>query len=161
MAVAEQIDLMREGVLAGVPLPYVLRLSAPMSDEELIAFSRKNRPYQIECNSEGELEIMSSPGAQGSHWEAIAISELGNWSASNGGVSFSSNGGFRLPNGSVRSPDAAWIRQQRWDELSNDERSRFAPLCPDFIMEILSATDSRKRLQGKMDMWIANGAQLS
>ena len=161
MAVAEQIDLMREGVLAGVPLPYVLRLPAPMSDEELIAFSRRNRPFQIECNSEGELEVMSPPGAQGSHWEAQAIFELGVWTRSNGGIFFSSNGGFRLPNGSMRSPDAAWVSQARWDALSKEQRSRYPPLCPDFVIEILSATDSRKRLEAKMEMWTANGAQLA
>lgn len=147
MAVAEQIDLMQEGVLAGIPLPYILRLSVPMSDEELIAFSRRNRPYQIESNSEGELEIMSPPGAQGSHWEAVAISELGLWAKLNGGVSFSSNGGFRLSNGSMRSPDAAWISQARWETLSKQQRDRYPPLCPDFVIEILSASDSRSGLK--------------
>ena len=109
MVVAERIDVFEEGVLAGVPLPYTLRLPLPLSNEELLVFARRNRPFQIECNSEGELEIMSPPGAEGSHWEAEVIFELGLWTRANGGIFFSANGGFRLPNGSMRSPDAAWI----------------------------------------------------
>ena len=161
MALATEIDWMQEDVLASLPLPITLQSPSAMTDEDLIALSGRNRPLQIECNSEGELEIMSPPGAQGSHWEAEVIFELGLWTRSNGGMFFSSNGGFRLPNGSMRSPDAAWVSNASWKALSKAQQRVYAPLCPEFIVEILSATDSRKRLEAKMAMWIAKGARMA
>ena len=161
MATLAEVDLMKEGTLMGLPMPIKLRPPVTMSDEELIAFSRRNKPYRIERNPAGELEIMSPTGADGSHWEAVVISELHLWARDHGGVSFNSNGGFTLPDGSVRSPDAAWVSDARWNILSREDRRRYAPICPEFVIEILSANDSRKVLEAKMEMWIANGAQLA
>jgi Uma2 family endonuclease len=155
------IDVTQEGVLLGLPMPLTVRPAAPMSDEELIAFSRRNRPYRIERNAEGELEIMSPTGGEGSRWESRVIRELDIWAEENGGASFSSSGGFRLPDGSVLSADAAFVSGVRWNALSKADRHRFPPLCPDFVIEILSESDSRARLQAKMETWIANGAQLA
>jgi Uma2 family endonuclease len=161
MAVGTAIDLMQEDVLAGLSLPTRIRPPAAMSDEEMIALSRRNRPYRIERNPDGELEIVSPPGAQGSHWEAVAISELQRWTEFHSGISFSSNGGFTLPDGSMRSSDAAWVSEARWNALTKAQRRVYPALCPDFVIEILSATDSRKRLEAKMRMWIQNGARLA
>lgn len=161
MATLAQIDVMQEGVLSGLPMPFTFRPSFSMSDEELIAFSGRNRPYRIERNAEGELEIMSPVGSRGSRWEAYVIRALGNWAESKGGVYFSSNGGFTLPDTSMWSPDASWVSKGRWERLSDEEQKRFAPVCPDFLIEIVSESDSRLVLEAKMQKWIANGAKLA
>ncbi len=76
------------------------------------------------------------------------------------GIVFDSSGGFKLPNGSDRSPDASWIIKERWEALTMEERSRFAPICPDFVMELMSPSDSFKTLQTKMQEYMDNGARL-
>lgn len=161
MATPAQVDLTRDGTLFGLPMPLTLRPPVVMSDEQLIAFSRRNRPYRIERNSKGELEIMSPTGSTGSYYEAYVIKALGVWAEEYGGMYFSSNGGFTLPDNAMRSPDASWIDQARWDPLSDADRAGYAPLCPDFLVEILSESDSRAGLEEKMQMWIANGACLA
>ena len=151
-----------EWSLTGLPLPIVLRPPSPLSDEELIAFSRKNRPFRIERNTKGEIEIIAPVGGQGSNWEAIVIRELGMWSEDDGrGLCFSSNGGFNLPDGSMLSPDASWVSFERWNALTTAEQASYPPLCPDFLIEVLSASDSLKVLQTKMEVWITNGAKLA
>ena len=161
MATLAQIDVMCEGALTGVHLPITLRPPVPLSDEEIMIFSRRNKPYRVERNVRGELEIMSPNGTEGSHWEAFVIGELHLWARDHGGMYFSSNGGFTLPDGSMRSPDAAWVSSSRWAELGRKDRKRYAPICPDFLIEILSETDSRFLLERKMQMWIDNGAKLA
>lgn len=93
MATLTQIDLMQEGVLFGLPMPLTFRPVVAMTDQELIAFSRRNRPYQIERNAKGELEILSPVGMDGARWEAFVIGKLDLWAEKHGGVVFSSNGG--------------------------------------------------------------------
>ncbi len=73
---------------------------------------------------------------------------------------FDSSGGFKLPNGSDRSPDASWVAKERWEALTLEERSRFAPICPDFVMELMSPSNSLKTLQAKMQEYMDNGARL-
>jgi Uma2 family endonuclease len=147
--------------LTGLTMPVTLRSAKKLSDMELMAFSRRNRPYRIEQNAKGELEIMSPVGSEGARREEFVIRMLGNWAEKYGGATFSSNAGFTVQDKSVRSPDASWIAQARWDSLSEFDREGFASVCPDFLVEILSKTDSRARLEEKMEMWIANGAQLA
>jgi Uma2 family endonuclease len=69
--------------------------------------------------------------------------------------------GFRLPNGSMRSPDLAWIKKERWEQLSPEDQEKFAPLTPDFVIEVRSRSDSLKELQNKMQEWIDNGCRLA
>jgi Uma2 family endonuclease len=147
--------------LTGLPMPVILRPAVPLSDQQLIAFSRRNYPYRIERNAKGELEIMSPTGSTGSFYEAYVIKALGVWADEHGGMYFSSNGGFTLPDSAMRSPDASWIDQARWEQLSDAEQKRYAPLCPDFLVEILSESDSRAKLEEKMEMWISNGARMA
>jgi Uma2 family endonuclease len=147
--------------LAGLTMPVTLRPAKPLTDQELIAFSRRNRPYRIEQNAKGELEIMSPAGSKGANREAYVIRALGIWTEQNGGMDFSSNGGFTLPDNALRSPDASWIAQTRWDALPEIDQEGYASACPDFLVEILSKTDSRTMLEEKMEMWIANGARLA
>jgi Uma2 family endonuclease len=159
-ALAECLDF-EQLSLAGLAMPFVLRPSVPLSDQELIAFSRRNRPYRIERNAKGELEIMSPVGFEGGQRELFAGARLLEWAERHGGFCTSSNGGFAVPDGSVRSPDASWVSQARVDALTDAEKRGFAPVCPEFLIEILSESDSRPKLEEKMEMWIANGAQLA
>lgn len=147
--------------LAGLPVPLTLRLPVPLNDEELIAFSRRNRPYRIERNANGELEVMSPVGFEGGQRELFVMREIGDWAEVHGGVCVSSNAGFTLPDKSVRSPDASWISDSRVARLTDAERRGFAPICPEFLVEIRSESDQRTILEAKMDMWIANGAELA
>ena len=160
MATAVQ-DRVFEADLAGIPLPATLRPPVPLTDDELIAFSRRNRPYRIELNARGEIEIMTPVGAEGGHLEALVTYHLARWAEENGGICFGPNTGFRLPDSSVLSPDAAWISETSWRALSKEQRRRYAPLCPEFVIEILSVSDSRATLKTKMATWISNGASLA
>ncbi len=147
--------------LAGVKLPATLRLAVPLTDAELMAFSRKNRLYRLERNAHGELEIMTPVGGKGSRHESMVVADLASWAEVYGGVCFSSGGGFHLPDGSVLSPDGAWIPQERWDALNEEEQESYPPICPDFLIEVRSASDSRSALEKKMAAWIANGTKLA
>ncbi len=151
----------REGVLFGLPMPLTFQPPIAMTDAELIAFSRRNRPYRIERNASDELEIMSPVGFEGGRRETFAGRILGNWAEGHGGVCASASTGFTLPDGAVRSPDASWMSNDRVSRPTDEERRGFAPVCPEFLIEILSETDSRRQLEAKMQMWMANGAQLA
>lgn len=150
-----------EWSLTGLPLPITLRPSSPLSDDELIAFSRRNRPFRIERNAKGELEIMTPVGFEGGIREMLVARELAFWAEEQGGIAVGSNVGFNLPDGSTLAPDAAWLSQQKRDSLTPQQREKFPPVCPDFIVEVLSKSDSLILLQAKMEVWIANGAQLA
>jgi Uma2 family endonuclease len=159
-ALAECLDF-EQLSLAGLAMPFVLRPSVPLSDQELIAFSRRNRPYRIEKNAKGELEIMSPLGFEGGEREVFVIRKLGDWADLHGGRCPSSNTGFTLADSSVRSPDASWVSDARIGAVTPLQRRSFPPVCPEFLVEILSESDSRSKLEAKMEMWIANGAQLA
>ncbi len=93
----------------------------------------------------------------------IRISRLlDEWAEADGrGIATDSNGGYTLPDGSMRAPDAAWVANHRWQALSKEDQGRFAPICPDFVIELRSPTDRLPDLQAKMEMWIANGAEVA
>ena len=148
-------------VVSGVPTPAVLRLAVPLTDDELMRFSAENSLCRIERNAQGELEIMSPAGGRGGNGEAYLIRELDLWAEEHGGVSFSSQAGFRLPDTSIKMADAAWIESERWEALSDAEQSAYPPLCPAFVIELLSPSDSRTALEAKMLLWMANGARLA
>ena len=151
-----------EWSLTGLPLPIILRPPSLFSDDELLLLSRRNRTLRIEKNSHGELIVMTPVGGDGGRWEATVIRELGFWAEEDGrGTVFSSNSGFNLPDGSMLSPDASWVSLIRWNSLTAEQRREYPPLCPEFVVEILSATDSLHMLRAKMETWIANGAQLA
>lgn len=144
--------------------PLVLRLGPllkRMSDREFYEFCQLNDEWQIEMSSQGELIIMAPTGAEGGRRNFTLTGLFFAWVEADGtGVGFDSSTMFTLPNGAKRSPDAAWIRKSRWDALTADEREEFSPICPDFVIELRSRTDRLKRLQAKMEEYIANGAQL-
>ena len=129
--------------------------------EEFFQFCQLNGDVRIERASDGEILIMPPAGGDAGRTNFAVSGLLFAWTEADGtGIGFDSSTGFTLPNGAVRSPDAAWVRRERWDALSEKEKSRFAPLCPDFVVEIRSRTDSLRRLQAKMREYIENGARL-
>jgi Uma2 family endonuclease len=152
---AGQIDLL------DLEMPVALRPSAPVSDDDLMRFSSRN-PYKIERNKEGEITIMTPVGGIGSTHERYITLELGIWTRKDGtGIDFSPSAGFKLPDGSCLQPDASWISLDRWNALTPEQQEGFPPLCPDFIVEVRSKSDSRRILEAKMQSWIDNGAKFA
>ena len=148
--------------LTGLPLPITLRPPSPLSDDELIAFSRRNRPYRIEKNSQGEITVMTPVGRDGGQRELRVATALLMWADADGrGEANGPNAGWNLPDGSTLSPDASWTDKARTEDFSAYETERYLPLCPDFIIEVKSQSDSLKVLQAMMETWIANGAKLA
>jgi len=143
-------------------LPVCLRFARPMTDEELMRFCAENDPLRVERNAQGELIVMSPTGLEGSGWNSEIIADLAIWARQDGrGKVFDSNGGFTLPDGSMRAPDAAWVSWQRWNALSGEEQKRFGRIVPEFVIELRSASDSLVELQTKMEQWIANGTEVA
>ena len=159
-ALAESVGL-DSFSLTGLPMPVTIHLPEALNDEQLLAFSCRNRPSRIERNENGDLEIMPPLGLDGGQREVFVMAKLFEWAEQYGGVCVSSNAGFKLPTGAVRSPDASWTSETRLSRLTNAERRGFAPVCPEFLVEVLSETDRRPVLEAKMEMWMAAGAQLA
>jgi Uma2 family endonuclease len=148
--------------LQNVALPARLRPPAPLSDEELIAFSEANKPCKVERLATGKILVMTPSGYKNNLPEAYVVHELFAWAETDGrGEVFSSNAGFNLPDGSTLSPDAGWVESSRVAALSEHERERFLPFAPDFLIEILSPSDSLPELDAKMERWIVNGVRLA
>jgi len=144
--------------------PLVLHFSSVlkrMTEDEFFEFCELNRDLRLELTSEGDLIVMPPTGSKSGHRNLKLSVKLGLWAEQDGtGQAFDSSTGFALPNGAKRSPDFAWISNERWNALTQDEQEKFAPLCPDFVVELRSPTDSLKTLRRKMEEYIANGAQL-
>jgi len=146
------------------PRPIVLDFGPilqKMSRHEFFEFCQRNRDWRIERTSEGELIIMPPTGGKTGQLNFDLNVAFGIWVKADGtGIGFDSSTGFTLPNGAERSPDLAWVRRSRWEALTEEERTEFPPLCPDFVAEIRSASDRLATLQAKMQEYIDNGAQL-
>nr|MBI2506013.1 Uma2 family endonuclease [Candidatus Latescibacterota bacterium] len=143
------------------PVVLQLRPVLELTDQQLYDFSQLNRDLRIERNAEGELIIMPPTGGETGRRNAEITVQVGVWARGEGtGVIFDSSTGFHLSNGAVRSPDVAWVRRARLESLSGEERRQFIPLCPDLVIELRSTTDSLSLLQGKMQEYLDNGAQL-
>jgi Uma2 family endonuclease len=120
-----------------------------------------NPDIQIERTAQGELIVMSPVGGESGRQEASLIIKLGNWNIQTGlGEVFSSSTIFSLPSGADRSPDAAWVKLSRWEALTPKQRTGFPPICPDFVIELRSASDRLKPLQEKMQEYLDNGLLL-
>jgi Uma2 family endonuclease len=135
--------------------------SFPITDEQFYDLCQDNRHLRFERNAKGNLVIMPPTGGETGNKNIEIAYQVQNWSRSNkSGIAFDSSTGFKLPNGADRSPDAAWIPLEKWQNLTEKERQRFVPLCPDFMVELRSKTDSLKPLQDKMKEYIENGTRL-
>ncbi|MDQ3174283.1 MAG: Uma2 family endonuclease [Acidobacteriota bacterium] len=121
-----------------------------------------NRDLRLELTFEGELIVMPPAGSKTGLRNARLNQRLANWADIDGtGACFDSSTGFTLPNGAKYSPDSGWVRRDRWDALTTEEQEGFAPICPDFVIELRSPSDSVSRLKNKMQEYIENGALLA
>jgi len=132
-----------------------------MTDDQFFQLCQNNRELRFERNANGELIIMSPAGGETGNRNGRLNQQLFNWTDADGtGIAFDSSTGFKLPNGADRSPDASWIKLERWDALTDEEKRKFPPICPDFVIELLSHSDSLKTTQEKMKEYIDNGVRL-
>jgi Uma2 family endonuclease len=131
---------------------------------DLTEFDRLCRDYpdlRLERNAKGELIAMPPTGSETGSYNFDLIMQLGNWNRKTKlGKGFDSSTGFTLPNGAIRSPDLAWIARARWDALPQEDRQKFAPICPDFVLELVSRSDQLVAVQAKMHEYIDNGVRL-
>lgn len=143
--------------------PVVLRMrpALGMNDDELLLFCGQNKDLRIERTAEGDLEIMPPTGWETGNRNARIVAQLGSWTEQDGtGAATDSSGGYRLPNSAVRAPDAAWVRRERLTNLTAEQKQKFLPLCPDFVIELRSPTDSLSLVEAKMREYMENGARL-
>lgn len=132
-----------------------------LTDDEFEQISRNNRDLKFERTAKGGLVIMSLTGGDTGERNAELNGQLWLWNRQfRLGHLYDSSTGFRLPNGAIRSPDAAWVSQARWESLTPGQRQKWVPLCPDFVVELKSASDDIEDLRLKMQEYLENGLQL-
>jgi Uma2 family endonuclease len=135
--------------------------SRPLSDDELLALSSLNRDLRFERNAQGDLIVMPPAGGNSSERNAEITMQLMLWRKRTGkGEVFDSSGGFTLRNGALRSPDASWVSAARLERVKPEQQEKFLPLCPEFVIELRSPSDSLRVLQEKMQEYLDNGAEL-
>ena len=138
-----------------------LRPVMELTDERLYVLCQANRELRFERTAQGELLLMAPTAGETGRRNAKLTQHLANWADSDGsGLVFDSSTGFVLPNGAMRSPDAAWLRRSQWESLRPDQKQTFIPLCPDFVIELRSGTDSLQALQDKLQEYMQNGVLL-
>ncbi len=147
---------------ANAPYVQVVNVkSVGLTDQQFYLLCRDNPDLRIELTADQELIIMPPTGSKTGWRNSKLTQRLANWAEANSdGLTFDSSTGFTLPNGAKRSPDVAWVRRERWEALSEEEQEGFAPLCPDFVVELRSPQDTLPVLQRKMLEYMASGAQL-
>jgi len=132
-----------------------------LSREQFYELCQANPEAKLERSATGELIVMSPTGGETGRQNAHLIAQLYNWNAQTElGVVFDSSTGFALPNNADRSPDVAWIKLERWQRLTPKERRSFIPLCPDFVIELLSYSDAWQSMDRKMVEYQSNGCRL-
>ena len=133
----------------------------PLNDDEFFDFCAHNRKLRIEREANGDIIIMPPAGFESEHRNFEICRQLGNWAAADGqGIALGSNTLFLLRTGSARGPDAAWVSKRWLRSFSSQEKRRYLPLCPDFVIELLSPSDRIEKTKAKMREWIENGAAL-
>lgn len=146
------------------PQPVILDfkpLLRKLDDDDFFEFCQANRELRIERTKEGDVIVMPPTGGETGGRNFDLTGEFRNWVKADGrGKGFDSSTGFTLPNSAKRSPDLSWVKLDRWNALTDEERRKFPPLCPDFVVELRSPTDSLSYLKNKMEEYIENGAQL-
>jgi Uma2 family endonuclease len=141
--------------------PLVVPPEVHTDDGALFAFSTAHPDWRVERTARGGLVLMAPAGGEAGWRNARITAALTLWADQDGrGAAFDSSTGFRLPNGAIRSPAASWVSRQRLAALSPEEKRRFLPLCPDFVIELRSPSDELATLQTKMEEYLANGARL-
>jgi len=143
--------------------PFTLKIppELELTEDKFFALCQLNRDYPMERTSFGEIIIMSPTGSETGNRNFDLIGQLAVWVRKDGtGIGFDSSAGFTLPNGAVRSSDAAWMKLEKWNSITPSEKVKFAPLCPDFVVELLSPSDNLRLAQDKLEEYIQNGVSL-
>jgi Uma2 family endonuclease len=144
-----------------IPMTVNFPFVQQMTTAEFYEFCLANRDLRIERTTLGEVVIMAPAFSDTGNRNFKVALQLGNWAEEDGtGESFDSSAGFTLLNGATRSPDASWIRSERWNALTEEQKASFAPICPDFVIELRSSSDRLSTLQDKMQEYIDNGVSL-
>jgi Uma2 family endonuclease len=134
---------------------------AQITDDQFYQLCRENPDVKFERNAKGEVIVMSPTGGETGNCNFEISIDFGIWNRQTRlGVGFDSSTCFKLPSGASRSPDIAWIKQERWDALTAEEKQKFPPIAPDFVLELMSPTDSLKDTQDKMQEYMSNGVIL-
>ncbi|MDF0553578.1 Uma2 family endonuclease [Kamptonema sp. UHCC 0994] len=151
-----QVNL-SQGIAVNIPPILTLKIT----HEQFIELARVNEDLQLERTATGDLIIMPPTGSDTGKRNFEIAGQIWLWNRQTKlGVAFDSSSGFHLPNGADRSPDAAWVRQDRWDALTREQQDGFAPICPDFVLELRSKNDNMEPQRVKMREYIENGARL-
>ncbi len=149
--------IQNESTLLSVNLPG----SESMTTEQFYEFCQANRELRIERTANGEVIVMPPAFSDTGNRNFKIALQVGYWADRDGtGEAFDSSTGFTLPNGATRSPDVSWIKLERWNALTEQQKASFAPICPDFVIELRSKSDTLKGLQAKIQEYIDNGALL-
>lgn len=151
-----------EIALEDVIIPVNGFFSDAMSDKEFFDFCQQNEILRVERDENKKIIIMAPTNMDTGRQNADVSAELAIWNKKEkNGFCFDSSTGFTLPDGSVRSPDASWMRNEKWNEVPKKDKRKFAHVCPDFVMELKSPSDNQKYLTNKMHKWIENGCSLA
>lgn len=143
------------------PLVLHIHPAIELTSEQFFELCQLNRDLRLERTATGELVIMPPTGSETGGRNFRLLGQLYNWTERDSkGIGFDSSTGFTLPNGAQISPDAAWVKLERWNALTPEQQEKFAPIAPDFVVELRSASDTLKPLQDKMQQYIDNGVQL-
>jgi Uma2 family endonuclease len=143
-------------------VPFKLNVQTmKLTEEQFVRLCQENPDLRIELTAEGELVIMPPTGLETGRRNIRLVRRLDTWTETNGsGIAFDSSTLFTLPNGAKRSPDASWVRRERWEALPLEQRRGFGLLCPDFVVELRSPSDRLADLREKMQEYLDNGARL-
>jgi Uma2 family endonuclease len=153
---------MEEIIMISSPLILHFPSSVQMTDEQFFDFCQENRDLRIERNRFGDISIMSPAGSETGNREGNIFGQLWVWSEKDGtGITFSPSTGFTLSTGAKRSPDSSWMKLARWNQLTPKQQKKFAPICPNFVVELRSASDNLQPLKDKMQEYMQEpGIQL-
>lgn len=133
-----------------------------MTEDEFFYFCQENTDYKFERDANGTIIPMGQTGGESGIRNSELTTDLTIWNrASRLGVVFDSSTGFNLPNGATRSPDVAWVSMYQWNRLTPEQQKKFPPLCPDFVVELLSESDTLKGTAEKMQEYMDNGCRLA
>jgi Uma2 family endonuclease len=151
----------KETIIEILPLMVKLRPVIKMTDDQFFEFCQINGDLRIERTAIGDIIIMPPTGGETGNYNAELTIELGTWNRRKKlGVVFDSNTGFKLPIGSNRSPDVSWIQLDKWNQLTPEQKQKFPPIAPDFVIELMSPTDNLKETQAKMQEYMDSGVRL-
>ena len=145
-----------------IPPNFIVDVHSVLTGEDFDQLVRDNPELRMELTATGELILMPPTGSKTGLLNFELGRQFGNWAKTNrAGVGFDSSTLFTLPNGARRSPDVSWVKRERWEALTETEQEGFAPLCPDFVIELRSRSDNLPPLEDKMLEYIANGTLMA